>query len=256
MFSCCDKYSCVISGGPPGARLASKLASAQSKPSILLLEAGGDALEKVPLAERFLTVLTQPHLGWGDKTVSQKHLDGRELDYPTGKALGGSTNINYGMWTTPSKAYFDEWAQLVGDDFFGWENARRHLDGVEHYEPVEQGSSLSKFVRPRTQHSGHVPLFFSSTLSSGDKILLDAFSKHSSPSQRVNLDVNSGDPIGVGIIPAISIGGQYRATAAEIYLKDPPVNLTIKKNTAAVRVILENSRAVGVETTGGETCMH
>lgn len=217
---------------------------------MLLLEAGGDSLENAPVAQRFLTMHMAPQHDWGYTTEPQKHLGGRRLPYPRGKGLGGSTNINYCMWTTPSKPQFDEWAALVGDEFFGWDNARKHLDQVEDYTGA--GAQL-KQVAPRHQN-GDVPQKFSSTLTAGDASLLNALATNSDPQQKQNPDVNSGSPIGFGIIPATSADGEHRTTAYDVYLKSAPSNLEIKKQSQVAGLILEGKKAVGVQTVAGDKC--
>ena len=68
----------------------------------------------------------------------------------------------------------------------------------------------------------------------------------------LNEDVNSGNPIGMGMgTVSITPDGQ-RLTAASAYLRDVPANLTIVGDTLVSRVIFENKRAVGVETVSGK----
>ena len=66
----------------------------------------------------------------------------------------------------------------------------------------------------------------------------------------INLDVNSGNPIGVGIVP-ISGSNGYRTTSASANLKDTLENLHIWTDTTAAKIIFEGTRAIGVETVDG-----
>jgi choline dehydrogenase-like flavoprotein len=69
----------------------------------------------------------------------------------------------------------------------------------------------------------------------------------------LNEDVNSGNPIGMGMgTVSITPDGQ-RLTAASAYLRHVPANLTVAGDTLVSRVIFENKRAVGVETVSGKT---
>jgi choline dehydrogenase-like flavoprotein len=64
----------------------------------------------------------------------------------------------------------------------------------------------------------------------------------------LNQDVNSGNPIGIGMgTVSITPAGQ-RLTAADAYLGHVPKNLTITKDTIVSRVIIENKQAVGIDT--------
>ena len=80
----------------------------------------------------------------------------------------------------------------------------------------------------------------------------DIFVAASQAGLPLNEDVNSGNPIGMGMgSVSITPGGQ-RLTAASAYLQYLPANLTIAGDTLVSRVIFENKRAVGVETTSGQ----
>jgi choline dehydrogenase-like flavoprotein len=68
----------------------------------------------------------------------------------------------------------------------------------------------------------------------------------------LNQDVNSGNPIGIGMgTVSITPAGQ-RLTAADAYLGHVPKNLTITKDTIVSRVIIENKQAVGIDTVSGK----
>ena len=84
------------SAGPAGATVASRLARSAAHPSILLVEAGGrnDAKSITIDAERWLHRFN-PDQNWGYKTVPQENLDGLEVEYDSGKGIGGGTSINF-----------------------------------------------------------------------------------------------------------------------------------------------------------------
>jgi choline dehydrogenase-like flavoprotein len=84
-------------------------------------------------------------VNWMYKTVSQF---GSVVDYSRGKGLGGSTAINFCGWVIGPRHDYDEWARLVGDETFAWQNARRVLRRVErlHYD-VPEPYQLD--IRPR-----------------------------------------------------------------------------------------------------------
>src|ERR1700712_3329046 len=66
----------------------------------------------------------------------------------------------------------------------------------------------------------------------------------------INLDINSGNPLGVGIVPVFEAHG-YRTTSASANLKDTPKNLIIWTDATVGKIIFEGVRAIGVETTNG-----
>ena len=66
-------------GGPSGCSVAARLAQSSSKPSVLLLEAGGDNKDLSYLipADRFTLFGKEPSLNWGYKTEPQTQLKGK-----------------------------------------------------------------------------------------------------------------------------------------------------------------------------------
>lgn len=118
-------------GGAAGCLLASRLAQALSHHSFLLIDAGGKNtdVKYKSFGERYWTLMT-PGYNWGYKTVPQSQLAGRPIDCSRGKGLGGSTAINFCVYTKGSSADYDHWAELVGDDSWLWENSRNRFSKV------------------------------------------------------------------------------------------------------------------------------
>lgn len=71
-----------------------------------------------------------PGYNWGYKTLPQDNLKGREIDYSRGKGLGGSTAINFCVYTRGPRADYEHWAELVGDDTWRWENVQKRFNTV------------------------------------------------------------------------------------------------------------------------------
>lgn len=69
----------------------------------------------------------------------------------------------------------------------------------------------------------------------------------------LNEDINSGNPIGMGMGTVSITPDGRRLTAANAYLEHRPTNLSIVESTLISRVIIENKRAIGAETVSGET---
>lgn len=67
-----------------------------------------------------------------------------------------------------------------------------------------------------------------------------------------NKDINSGNPIGMGMSNVCIHKGQ-RITSASSYLAERPPNLTILTDSGVARILFEGKRAVGVQTTDGRT---
>ena len=64
-------------------------------------------------------------------------MNGREIDYSRGKGLGGSTAINFCVYTRGASADYDRWAELVGDNSWSWEHVGKRFDKVSTSNNVE-----------------------------------------------------------------------------------------------------------------------
>ena len=147
-LTCIDK----IAAGPSGCAVAARLAKSSSKPSVLLVEAGGDNKDASYLVpgDRFNLAFSQPQLNWGYKTTPQSHLKGQEIDYSRGKGLGGSTAINFSCWLIGADEDFEEWARKVGDDAWSWKNVKERFKKIERYH-VEIPKEHQRYINPKEQ---------------------------------------------------------------------------------------------------------
>ena len=68
-----------------------------------------------------------------------------------------------------------------------------------------------------------------------------------------NVDINSGDPLGISVCQIGAVNGR-RVTAASAYLSDLPPNLTILTDAPVDKVCLNSLRTVGVGSRG-RTCL-
>lgn len=66
----------------------------------------------------------------------------------------------------------------------------------------------------------------------------------------LNPDLNSGNPIGIGIAPATSFNG-YRSTSEFLAKGRVPENLIIATDAQAVKILLEGKKAIGVQLKDG-----
>ena len=117
--------------------MAARLAETLETFQILLVEAGGknnDSSKQI-LGERYATFKNSPSYNWGYKTSPQSQLRERELDYSRGKGLGGSTAINFCVYTRGPRAEYDRWAEIVDDEAWRWKNAHAR------YKKVSSGGS-------------------------------------------------------------------------------------------------------------------
>ncbi|KAJ3855235.1 GMC oxidoreductase-domain-containing protein, partial [Lentinula lateritia] len=112
-----------------GLTLASRL-SENADWSVLVLEAGNAHLdsEKHPLITRpgqFGMQIGNPEYDWGFKTAPQKFSDNIEYLWSRGKGLGGTSAMNFSVWTFPPKEDIDNWEKL-GNPGWNWANFEKH----------------------------------------------------------------------------------------------------------------------------------
>jgi choline dehydrogenase len=223
----------VVGAGAAGCVVANRL-SADPAASVLLLEAGGrdrNPLIHIPVG---FTKLTTPDVNWGYSTAPQAEMNSRQMWYPQGRTLGGSTSINAMIYIRGNRQDYDRWAAL-GNKGWAYEDVLPYFRKSENNERMHNeyhgvGGELNV-----TQQVQHNPL---------TKAFVRACQERGIP---FNPDVNGERQDGVTFYDVTQRRAR-RESAATAFLrpvKDRP-NLTIMSRAQATRVVTKNGRAVGV----------
>src|SRR5579859_5802 len=232
----------VVGAGSAGCVLANRL-TADPRNRVLVLEAGGkDDWIWFHIPVGYLFSIGNPRADWMYETQAIPGLDGRRLNYPRGKVIGGCSAINAMIYMRGQAADYDGWRQL-GLAGWGWNDVvplfLAQEDHIDARGPLHRSGGEWRVEHPRMRWA-----------------VLDAFAEAAAlegiPKTR---DFNTGDNEGVGYFQVNQKAG-LRWSAARGFLK--PVlkrpNLRLETGVLASRVLIEGGRAVGVAwTRGGET---
>ncbi len=225
----------VVGAGSAGCLLANRL-SAHAATRVLVLEAGGrDDWIWYHIPVGYLFSIGNPRSDWLYRTLPEDGLNGRSLNYPRGKVIGGSSSINAMLYMRGQARDYDHWRQL-GLAGWGWDDVlpffKRHEDHCLGPSDAHGTGGECRVERQRVRWD-----------------LLDTFRQAAAEAGiRPIEDFNGGDNEGSGPYHVTQVRGR-RWSAARGFLK--PVlhrpNLRLETGCLVEAVEFEEQCATGVQ---------
>ncbi|KAJ7497656.1 hypothetical protein FB451DRAFT_1212279 [Mycena latifolia] len=238
----------VVGGGTAGNVIANRL-SENPDFSVLVLEAGISNVDILGAIVPFFCSRSVSY-DWNYTTVPQAGLNGQIVTYPRGRILGGSSSINCLVYSRGSSEDFDRWAELSGDPGWSWDSLQPYIRKNEKFSaPADHHNTSGQFNPAFHGFKGLLGVSLPGYFHPFDQRVLDAVDEMSAEFP-YNVDMNSGNQLGIGWTQATIRGGERSSSAtaylAPHFLRRP--NLHVLINAQVTRVLKTGTLAFrGVE---------
>ena len=236
----------VVGGGSAGSVVAARMAE-DSDTTILLLEAGTDYPDLANLPEDIQNGHTRTaedersEHNWALRgTITEEQ---GEIHVAQGKVIGGGGSINGQVFLRGIPQDFDDWASWGNEEW-------SYTKVLPYFRKAETDLDIKDDF-----HGTDGPLPISRKVGETWPVIQSAF--HTACLQNgfdTTDDMNGVEPTGVGVVPMNNQKGVRMSTAiTHLAPMRHHLNLTIRGNVFARKILIENRQVTGVEVeSGGE----
>ncbi|MEQ9240806.1 choline dehydrogenase [Roseovarius indicus] len=224
----------IVGAGSAGCVLANRLGEDPGT-RILVLEAGGDDRS---LIVRMPAALTMPmntkRFNWGLSTEPEPHLDGRRVNLPRGKGLGGSSSINGMCWVRGNPMDYELWAAR-GATGWGWRSVLPYFQRLENAS--DPGDLRGRGGPIHVTGGSEANPLFTAFVEAGVQA---GYAR--------SANMNDRQHEGFGPME-MNVDNGVRCSAARAYLRPAMArgNVRVVTYAQATRILFDGTRATGIE---------
>ncbi|XP_076657188.1 glucose dehydrogenase [FAD, quinone] isoform X1 [Halictus rubicundus] len=229
----------VVGGGTAGSVVASRL-SDHPEWKVLVLEAGPDAPPGT-VVPSMVAMFLGSEIDWKYRTSGERNAclsSGGSCSWPRGRNLGGTSAHNGMMYTRGHAKDYNNWAAM-GNEGWGWEQVLPYFMCSENNTEIRRvGTKYHKTDGPLSV--GRFPW--------RPDISYDILDAVTEIGYTLSEDLNGEQFTGFTVAQMMQRYG-VRQSASTAFLQPLRYrrNLQVALNATATKIIIENSRAVGVE---------
>jgi choline dehydrogenase len=224
----------VIGAGSAGCVVASRLSEDGSR--VVLLEAGPpDRDPMIHIPAGVIRVLNNTKINWNFLSEAEPGTDGRQLQWPRGKVLGGTSSINGMLYVRGNPADYDNWAQM---GCRGW--------GYDEVLPFFKKSETYRGDGDPEYRSKGGPLIVEDY-----RTILDLTHRFVEAAQQAGFaftpDYNGKTQEGVAY-SQMTRRGKWRGSTAQTFLREARhrANLKVETDAIATKLLFDGKRCTGV----------